>query len=145
MNQTDEPRRTQRRHKGHEENIDMDIEVIAKIIVDAILKVHRTFGPGLLESAYQKCLVHELMLRGLKVAFEVVLPVVYEGVVIESGYRIDILVEDYIIIENKTVTELLPVHHAQILTYMRLKRCKIGFLVNWNVRLIKDGIHRKII
>lgn len=123
----------------------METEAVAKIVVDAILKVHRTFGPGLLESAYQQCLIRELILRGLKVAFEVVLPVVYEGEKIETGYRIDMMVEDCIIIENKAVTELLPIHHMQLLTYMRLSKCKIGFLVNWNVRLIKEGINRKII
>jgi GxxExxY protein len=123
----------------------MDAEAVAKIVVDAMLKVHRTFGPGLLESAYQQCLIRELILRGLKVAFEVVLPITYEGAEIESGYRIDMLVEDCVIIENKAVTELLPVHHMQILTYMRLSKVKLGFLVNWNVKLIKDGIHRKII
>jgi GxxExxY protein len=123
----------------------MDAEAVAKIVVDAMLKVHRTFGPGLLESAYQQCLIRELILRGLKVAFEVVLPITYEGAEIESGYRIDMLVEDCVIIENKAVTELLPVHHMQILTYMRLSKVKLGFLVNWNVKLIKEGIHRKII
>jgi GxxExxY protein len=90
-------------------------------------------------------LIRELILRGLKVAFEVVLPITYEGAEIESGYRIDMLVEDCVIIENKAVTELLPVHHMQILTYMRLSKVKLGFLVNWNVKLIKEGIHRKII
>ena len=123
----------------------MEIEAVAKIVVDAILKVHRTFGPGLLESAYRQCLIRELILRGLKVAFEVVLPIVYEGAEIGMGYRIDMLVEDCIIVENKAVTELLPIHHMQLLTYMRLSKCKIGFLVNWNVRLIKEGINRKII
>ena len=123
----------------------MEIEAVAKIVVDAILKVHRTFGPGLLESAYRQCLIRELILRGLKVAFEVVLPIVYEGAEIGTGYRIDMLVEDCIIVENKAVTELLPIHHMQLLTYMRLSKCKIGFLVNWNVRLIKEGINRKII
>jgi GxxExxY protein len=123
----------------------METEAVAKIVVDAILKVHRTFGPGLLESAYQQCLIRELILRGLKVAFEVVLPIVYEGAEIGTGYRIDMMVEDCIIIENKAVTELLPIHHMQLLTYMRLSKCKIGFLVNWNVKLIKEGIHRKII
>jgi GxxExxY protein len=123
----------------------METEAVAKIVVDAILKVHRTFGPGLLESAYQQCLIRELILRGLKVAFEVVLPIVYEGAEIGAGYRIDMLVEDCIIIENKAVSELLPIHHMQLLTYMRLSKCKIGFLVNWNVKLIKEGINRKII
>jgi GxxExxY protein len=112
--------------------------------VDAVLKVHQALGPGLLESAYQACLAHELRKRGLKVECEVYLPVVYDGVFIDAGYRIDMLVEDCIIIENKAVAAILPIHEAQMLTYMKLRDCTLGFLINWNVHLIKYGIKRMV-
>jgi GxxExxY protein len=120
----------------------MDIEEIASIIVDSAIHVHRTFGPGLLESAYQKCLAHELVKRGLDVKVELVRPIVYDGEVIETGYRIDMLVNDFIIIENKTVDTILPIHEAQLLTYMRLSKIKLGFILNWKVKLMKNGIKR---
>ena len=123
----------------------MDIEEIAGIIVDPAIQVHRAFGPGLLESAYQKCLAHELTKRGLTVECEVTLPIVYDGVTIASGYRIDTLVNQCIIIENKTVDQLQPIHEAQLLTYMRLSQVKLGFLLNWKVKLIKYGIKRMIL
>lgn len=122
----------------------MDIEQIATVIVDAAIKVHRTLGPGLLESAYQHCLAYELRKRGLQVKCELVLPVVYDGQQIDAGYRIDMLVEDCIIIENKTVDQLLPIHEAQLLTYLKLRDCRLGFLLNWNVKLMKHGIKRMV-
>jgi len=123
----------------------MDIEEIGRIIVDSAIMVHRTVGPGLLESAYQKCLAHELIKRGLKVECELLLPIEYDGMMIESGYRIDMLVDDSVIIENKTVDNILPIHEAQLLTYMRLRRAKLGFLLNWKVILMKQGIKRMIL
>ena len=123
----------------------MDIEEIGRIIIDSAIQVHRTVGPGLLESAYQKCLLHELTKRGLKVDCEVLLPIDYDGVMIESGYRIDMLVNESIIIENKTVDNLLPIHEAQLLTYMRLSKIRLGFLLNWKVVLMKQGIERMIL
>ncbi|MBN1148991.1 MAG: GxxExxY protein [Anaerolineales bacterium] len=122
-----------------------DIEEIGRQIVDAALKVHKALGPGLLESAYQACLVHELGLRGLHVECETPQPVEYEGIKVEAGYRLDMLVERCVIVENKTVEKLLPIHHAQLLTYMKLRGCKLGYLINWNVPLIKDGIKRMIL
>ncbi|HRQ41400.1 MAG TPA: GxxExxY protein [Chloroflexota bacterium] len=122
----------------------MDIELIAKEIVDSAIKVHRTLGPGLLESAYQLCLKYELEKRGLKVQCEVPQPVVYDGHKLDAGYRIDMLVEDAVIIENKTVQQLLPVHEAQLLTYLKLRGCRVGFLLNWYVPLMKQGIKRMI-
>jgi GxxExxY protein len=122
-----------------------DIEEIATIIVDAAMKVHRALGPGLLESAYQHCLAHELRKRGLRVETEVPQPVVYEDERIEVGYRLDMLVENAIIIENKTVDEIAPIHEAQLLTYLKLRQCPLGFLLNWNVALMKHGIRRKIL
>jgi GxxExxY protein len=123
----------------------MDIEEISGMIVDSAVQIHRTFGPGLLESAYQKCLAHELTKRGLTVECEVTLPIIYDGQEIETGYRIDMLVNDCIIIENKTVEEILPVHQAQLLTYMRLSKIKLGFLLNWKVSLMKHGIKRMVL
>ena len=122
----------------------MDIEQVAKQIVDSAIKVHRALGPGLLESAYQACLAHELRRRGLHVECEVLLPVLYDGQRIDAGYRIDMLVEDQVLIENKTVERFLPIHEAQILTYLKLRDCRLGFLLNWNVRLMKDGIKRMV-
>ncbi len=122
----------------------MNIEEIARIIVDAAIKVHRALGPGLLESAYQKCLAYELRKRGLHVECEVVLPIMYDGQQIDAGYRIDMFVEDCIIIENKTVDQLLSIHMAQLLTYLKLQDCRLGFLLNWNVTLIKHGIKRVV-
>jgi GxxExxY protein len=121
-----------------------DVEEIATIIVDEAIKVHRALGPGLLESAYQRCLAHELRKRGLQVETEVALPVIYDGERIDVGYRLDMLVENVIIIENKTVGDIAPIHEAQLLTYLKLRQCRVGFLLNWNVTLMKHGIHRKI-
>jgi hypothetical protein len=109
-----------------------------------MLAVHRELGPGLLESTYQACLAHELAARGIEVYCEVELPVKYKGLEIEAGYRIDMLVADSIVIENKSVQAYLPIHEAQLLTYMKLSGCRLGFLVNWNVPLIKDGIKRMV-
>lgn len=111
-------------------------------IVDAALKVHRQLGPGLLESAYQACLAFELRKRGLRVEVEADQPVFYDGIKVEVGYRIDMLVDGCVIIENKAVEKVLPIHEAQLLTYLKLRNCHIGFLINWNVQLIKDGIKR---
>ncbi len=119
-------------------------ESIAKQIVDGAIKVHKTLGPGLLESAYQVCFAYELQNRGLQVDCEVSQPVQYEAIQFEAGYRIDMLVDGLVIIENKCVQELLPVHQAQLLTYLKLADCRLGFLINWNVPLIKDGIKRMV-
>ncbi len=122
----------------------MDIEEVAKIIVDSAIKVHRALGPGLLESGYQQCLACELRKRGLQVNTEVLLPIVYDGQQIDAGYRIDMLVEGCVIIENKAVDQMLPIHQAQLLTYLKLRDCRLGFLLNWNVRLMKDDIKRMV-
>ena len=121
-----------------------DIEAIGKDIVDSAFKVHKEFGPGLLESAYQACHVYELQKRGHVVLTELKLPIVYDGQEFDQGYRIDELVDDMIIVENKAVDEVLPIHMAQLLTYMKLKNIKLGFLINWNVKLIKNGIQRVV-
>ena len=106
--------------------------------------MHKVLGPGLLESAYQQCLTFELRQRARKVLTEVSLPLTYEGQTIETGYRIDMLIDDLIIVENKVVETLLPIHEAQLMTYLKLSERKIGFLLNWNVTLMKYGIKRVV-
>ena len=119
-----------------------NIEAVAKDIVDAAIKIHKEFGPGLLESAYQQCLAFELRERGRKVLTEITLPIIYSGNQIDAGYRLDMLIDDLIIVENKTVETILPIHVSQLLTYLKLKDCRLGFLLNWNVKLMKNGIMR---
>jgi len=121
-----------------------DIEKIGRKIVHSAIKVHKALGPGLLESVYQKCLAYELEKTGLTVACEVPLPVKYETVIIDAGFRIDMMIQRTVIIENKTVEKLLPIHQAQLLTYLKLANLKLGFLLNWNVPLMKDGIKRMV-
>ena len=122
----------------------MTEDEIAKIIVQAAYNVHVQLGPGLLESAYEACLVFELIDFGLKVSSQVNLPLNYRGVNLDCGYRIDILVEDKVIIEVKSVNELNNVHLAQTLTYLKLSNYKLGMLINFNVARVKDGIKRVI-
>lgn len=122
----------------------MEREEIAKRIVDAAIKVHTALGPGLMESAYQKCIEYELKKNGLTIACEVALPITYEDITIDAGYRIDMIVQDTVIIEHKTAERLLPLHEAQLLTYLKMKNCKLGFLLNWNVPRMKDGIKRMV-
>lgn len=117
---------------------------ISKIVVDSALKVHRNLGPGLLESTYQACLLYELKKKNIFVESEVALPVVYEEVKLECGYRIDLWLERKVIIEIKSVEELNNVHMAQILTYLKLSENRLGFLINFNVSLIKNGIRRVV-
>lgn len=121
-----------------------DIEAIGKDIVDAAYQIHKQFGPGLLESAYQECHVYELRKRGRIVQAELILPIDYDGQQFDKGYRIDELVDDLVIVENKAVDEVHPIHMAQLLTYLKLKKVKLGFLINWNVKLIKNGIQRVV-
>jgi GxxExxY protein len=121
-----------------------ELDELSRHIVDCCIKVHRALGPGLLESSYQLCLAHELRSRGFEVRTEVVLPVRYAGIEIEAGYRIDMIVEDCIIVENKAVQAVIPVLEAQLITYLKLSGRKLGFLINWNVPLIKDGIKRVV-
>jgi GxxExxY protein len=122
----------------------MNINEVSGSVVDAAMKVHTALGPGLLESAYEACLLHELRKRGRKVLSQVVLPVVYDGVKIDVGYRIDLLVEDVVIVELKAVEKLLPIHDAQRLSYLKLGGFRLGLLINFNVLHLKDGIKRKV-
>jgi GxxExxY protein len=122
----------------------MNINEVSGSVVDAAMKVHTALGPGLLESAYEACLLHELRKRGRKVLSQVALPVVYDGVKIDVGYRIDLLVEDVVIVELKAVEKLLPIHDAQLLSYLKLGGYRLGLLINFNVLHLKDGIKRKV-
>ena len=117
---------------------------ISEIVVDCALKVHKVLGPGLLESAYEECLFFELKKAGLFVEKQKALPLVYEEIKLEIGYRIDLIIENKFIIEIKSVEALNEVHLAQVLTYLKLSKCKLGLLINFNVKLIKDGIKRVI-
>ena len=115
---------------------------LSKIIVDACFSVHKEFGPGLLESVYEFCLLKEFEIRGIDAKSQVSIPLIYKGKKLEKEFKIDILVEDEIIIEVKSVEVLLPVHKAQLISYLKLADKRLGFLVNFNVPKIKDGIKR---
>jgi GxxExxY protein len=122
----------------------VEINEISGQIVDAAMKVHSALGPGLLESAYEACLIFELHRRGLKVLSQVELPVVYDSVKIDVGYRLDILVEDAVTVELKSVDKILPIHQAQLLSYLKLSGKKLGLLINFNTVHLKDGITRMV-
>ena len=122
----------------------MDIEQIASATINSAIQIHKTLGPGLLESVYQTCLAYDLRKLGYKVDIELKQPFQYKEITFDQGYRIDMLVENSIIIENKTVDHLLPVHEAQLITYLKLRGCTLGFLINWKVEFLKDGIRRKV-
>lgn len=117
---------------------------ISKIVFESALKVHKILGPGLLESAYEECLFYELKKSKLLVEKQKPLPLVYEEVKLEIGYRIDILIENKFIVEIKSVEALNEVHLAQLLTYLKLSNCKLGLLINFNVKYLKDGVRRVI-
>ncbi len=121
------------------------IEMVAKDIVGSALAVHRVLGPGLLESAYEACLAHELEKRGRSILRQVPQPLVYDTIKLEAGYRIDLIVDGAVIVEVKAVDAIAPVHQAQLLTYLRLSERRLGFLINFNVALLKQGIKRMIL
>ena len=123
----------------------MDTEKVFKKVLDCSFQVHTALGPGLLESSYEECLLYEIRQIGLKVAKQVPLPLVYKDVKLDIGYRVDLLVENKVIVEIKSIEALADIHMAQILTYMKLSGCKLGLLVNFNVRHLKDGIKRVIL
>ncbi len=117
-------------------------EQVARGVVDAAIAVHRALGPGPLESAYEICMAHELEIGGSAVLRQIALPVVYEAVKLEAGCRVDLMVDGAVIVEVKSVDALAPVHEAQLLTYLRLSGRRLGFLINFNVVLLKQGIKR---
>ena len=122
-----------------------EVDAVARGIVDAAFKVHTELGAGLLESAYELCLAHELRKRGYTVRTQVMLPIIYDGLQIDAGYRIDLLVNECVIVEVKSVQDMHPVFKAQILTHIKLAGLRLGLLINFNVALIKDGIKRVVV
>ena len=122
----------------------IECDRIAKKVVQAVFDVHMALGPGLLESIYEECLSRDLVDAGLKVTRQTPIPVIYKGKRMDLGFRLDLLIEDQIIIEIKSTDSLAPIHYAQILSYLKLSNLKLGFLVNFNVTKIKNGLHRVI-
>ncbi len=114
-------------------------------IIGAAIEVHRVIGPGLLESAYEECLAYELRSNGLKYERQVALPILYKGITLDCGYRIDFLVENAVVLELKAVEKILPIHEAQMLTYLKLGGWTVGLLINFNVKLVKNGIKRIVL
>jgi GxxExxY protein len=130
---------------GFGETTSVEIEGVATAIVDSAFKIHTRLGPGLLESAYRTLMVYELRKRGFEVEYEVPVPLVYDGVKLDAGYRLDLLVNDSVIVEIKAVEKIIPVHDAQLLTYLKLTGIRLGLLINFNTKLIKDGIKRIVL
>ncbi|MCH7688826.1 MAG: GxxExxY protein [Planctomycetes bacterium] len=120
-------------------------EELTNEIIGSAIEVHKELGPGLLESAYQACMCHELNLRKIPFRQQIDLPVKYKGIHLDCGYRIDMLVEEKVVVEFKAVTEMIPIYEAQLLTYLKLSRCKVGLLINFHVSVLKDGIKRKVL
>src|SRR5436190_18836391 len=131
---------------GHKVTNDTKEEAdkLSNLIIGAALEVHRAIGPGLLESTYEECLVHELRLRGLGLRRQVGVPLVYKGLHLDAGYRLDLFVEGLVIVEVKAVEHLLPVHEAQLLTYLRATNTWLGLLLNFQVAMLKHGIRRLV-
>ena len=119
-----------------------DLNKITEAIISSAIAVHRELGPGLLESAYEACLTFELIERGFLAERQKALPITYREVSLDCGYRIDLLVENQVIVELKTVESLAPIHEAQLLSYLKLSGCAVGLLINFNVRVLKNGIRR---
>lgn len=122
----------------------MDENEIGELVLGCAMRVHTGLGPGLLESTYEACMVYDLKKAGLVVGRQVALPVVYDGIELDAGYRIDILVNNTVVLELKVVDKLLPVHAAQLLSYLRLSKRKLGYLLNFNVLRMRDGIKRVV-
>ena len=118
---------------------------VTERVIGLAIEVHRALGPGLLESAYEECLAYELAQHQLCFQRQVPLPIVYKAVQLECGYRIDFVIDDWLIVELKTVEKLLPIHEAQLLTYLKLTGLKVGLLMNFNVPVLKDGIRRMVL
>ena len=133
-----------RRHGEHGGRL-LEHEELTHSIIGAAIDVHRALGPGLLESAYEECLCHELALRSVRFERQKQLPVAYKGVNLDCGYRIDLVVQNVVVIELKSIENILPIHEAQLLTYMRLGAYRVGLLVNFNVPVLKDGIVRRVL
>jgi GxxExxY protein len=122
----------------------MNENELSNIIIGCAIKVHKALGPGLLESAYEECLSYELLKADLKVEKQKALPLIYGNIKMDCGYRVDLMINDIVIIEIKSVEKLTDVHLAQILTYLKLSKCKLGLLINFNVKYLKNGIKRVV-
>ena len=122
----------------------MDVNKTTESIIGAAIEVHRHLGPGLLESAYEECLCEELVLRKIPFKRQIVLPVIYKGKTLDIGYRVDLLVNDEVVVELKTVESILPIHEAQTLTYLRLGGWQVGLILNFHVTVLKNGIKRLV-
>ena len=120
-------------------------ESLTREIIGAAMEVHRELGPGLLESAYERCLMFELEKRGLEARRQVALPVTYKGIKLDCGYKMDVVVEEAVVLELKAVDAVDPIHVAQLMTYLRLSRLRVGLLINFNVAVMKDGITRRVL
>jgi GxxExxY protein len=120
-------------------------EQLTERIIGAAIEVHRELGPGLLESAYEECFCHELHLHNLSFRRQIDLPVAYKGLKLDCGYRLDVVVEDLVVVEMKSIDQVLPIHHAQLLTYLRLSGKNVGLLINFNVSVLKNGIVRRVL
>ncbi len=123
----------------------MEFDELSNKVIGCAIEVHRHLGPGLLESTYEQCLAHELKIEGMPFKLQYPLPVEYKGIKLDCGYRIDLLVANSLIVELKSVENVLPIHQAQLLTYMKLSGIKIGLLMNFNVKYMKDGIKRMVL
>lgn len=126
-------------------SLSAETESVASGAIESAFKVHRQLGPGLLESVYHTCLLHELKKSGLKTESQKVMPVIYDGLKLDAGLRLDIVVQGQVILEIKAVEALLPVHQAQLLTYLKLTGLRLGLLINFNTALLKDGIKRVVL
>lgn len=131
--------------KTQREPVSEKMEMAAKAVVDAAYSIHSSLGPGLLESVYEACLAHEMEKRKLKIARQVLLPVYYDNIRLDAGLRLDLLIEDCLIVELKAIERLLPVHTAQLLTYLKLSGYRLGLLINFNVPIIREGIKRVVL
>ncbi len=123
----------------------MDENALSKLIIGAAIEVHRALGPGLLESAYEECLAHELGLRQIPFERQKSIPVTYKGISLDCGFRVDLLVDNLVIVELKTVDRLAAIHEAQVLTYLKLTGCKLGLLLNFNELRLRNGIQRLVL
>lgn len=138
-------------HHGDTENTEASqrltkarLNQLAEVVLGAAIEVHRHLGPGLMESAYETCLCHELGQRGIRFSRQIALPIQYKGLILDASYRIDVLVEGCLVIEIKAVEQVTDLHKAQLLTYLRLRDSWLGLLLNFNVPMMKDGIHRMV-
>ncbi len=133
---------TTARRVGYGENTPPEVERIITLIMDAAFRVHRAAGPGLLESVYQECMMHEFLKMGLRIQWELSVPIFYDGILLKTSLRIDLMVEDLVVVELKAVEKLIPLHTAQVITYLKLTQKRVGLLINFNSEQLKNGFKR---